>query len=133
MDNKTRWLFHIDNMFMKQDITAQIEQLEDGGYMLYAVTSKGLKPFPDEILNTLDFDGTSLKLKIASPDSPLAKLEVIVKFSDETAEGYFKIPIIGKLKFKGEKVEVTDLAVINTEAEKEAEEKEEEAAEEENA
>lgn len=115
MINESRWLFHINNMFMKQDITVQIKPEEDGAYSLFAVTSKGLKPFPKEAADTIEFDGDSLKAKISSPDSPMMKIEIEVTFGEETAHGFFKLPILGKMKFEGERVELTDLPVIEKE------------------
>lgn len=111
----SRWLFHINNMFMKEDITAQINAKEDGTYDVYAVTKKGLRPFPKEAMDTLKISGNEFSAKISSPESPLMKLEIVVKFGEETAEGYFKIPILGKMKFEGEKVEMTDLPVLDEE------------------
>ena len=115
MINESRWLFHINNMFMKQDITVQIKPEEDGKYSLFAVTSKGLRPFPKEAADTVEFDGDSFKAKVSSPDSPMMKIEIAVKFGEEKAEGYFKLPILGKMKFEGEKVELTDLPIIEKE------------------
>lgn len=120
----SRWLFHIDNMFMKQDITAQINANEDGTYSVYAVTKKGLRPFPKEAMDTLKISGNEFSAKISNPESPFMKLEIVVSFGEETAEGYFKIPILGKMKFAGEKVEMTDLPILDEEVtEEDAKEK----------
>lgn len=119
----SRWRFHIDNMFMKQDITAQINVDENGEYTFYAVTKKGLQPFPSEALDALEMKGDTFRAKISSPESPLMKIEIVVTFGEETAEGYFKLPILGKMKFNGEKVEMTDLPIASEITEDEVKEK----------
>lgn len=119
----SRWRFHIDNMFMKQDITAQINVDENGEYTFYAVTKKGLQPFPSEAMDALEMKGDTFKAKISNPESPFMKIEIVVTFGEETAEGYFKLPILGKMKFDGVKVEMTDLPIASEVTEDEVKEK----------
>ena len=124
MTESSRWIFHIHNMFMNQDLTAQINVDENGEHSFYAVTSKGLKPFPKEAMDSLEMEGDTFKAKISNPESPFMKIEIAVKFGEETAEGYFKLPILGKLKFAGEKTEMTDLPILDDEiTEEDAKEK----------
>lgn len=115
MITTSRWIFHINNMFMKEDLTAQINVNEDGSYAFYAVTSKGLRPISDELGGEAEFDGETFRLFIAHPEMPKMKVEIAVTFGEEKAEGYFKLPIFGKMKFEGERTELTDLPVIDKE------------------
>jgi hypothetical protein len=98
---------------MKQDLTAQINVDENGEYTFYAVTSKGLKPISGELGGEVKIEGDTFKMFIESPEPPKMKVEIAVTFGEETAEGYFKLPILGKMKFSGEKVEMTDIPVID--------------------
>ena len=50
---------------------------------------------------------------IESPEPPKMKVEISVTFGEDTAEGYFKLPILGKMKFGGERVEMTDLPIVD--------------------
>lgn len=134
MVNTSRWLFHINNMFMKQDITVQINLGEDGEYTFYAVTSKGLKPFPKDAAEKAKIEDDVFSIEISNPKSPKMKLGVEVTFGEETAKGFFKVPIFGKMKFEGERIELTDLPIIEKEVTADdAKEKLEEEADEETA
>lgn len=109
----SRWVFHINNMFMKQDLTAQINVDENGEYTFYAVTSKGLRPLSGELGGEVKVEGDTFKMFIESPEPPKMKVEISVTFGEDTAEGYFKLPILGKMKFGGERVEMTDLPIVD--------------------
>lgn len=123
----SRWIFHINNMFMKEDLTAQINVDENGEYKFYAVTKKGLRPLSDTFGGELKIDGDTISIQIANPEMPKMKIEVAVTFGEDTAEGYFKLPILGKMKFPGERIEMTDLPVLDEEiTEEDAKEKLEE-------
>lgn len=118
-----RWVFHINNMFMKEDLTLQINLNDDGSYTFYAVTEKGLRPFPKEAADKAKVDGDSIKAVIENPESPMMKVEIVVNFEEEKAKGYFKLPILGKMKFDGEKLEMTDLPILDEMSPEEATEK----------
>lgn len=127
-----RWVLHINNMFMHEDLTGQINVAEDGSFELFAVTEEGLRPFPKEVTDKLTIDGDTLSAEVAMDEMPGMKVKVSVTFSGDEAEGYFKFPIIGKMKFKGERVELTDLPIIEDEK-KDGEEAKEETAQTEKA
>ncbi len=111
----SRWVLHINNMFMKQDLTAQINVDGDGNVTFYAVTPNGLRPFPKEMSDKLTFDGDTISAEVSLEEGKNMKVTIAVTFGEDTAEGYFKIPIFGKLKFKGERIELTDLPVLSDE------------------
>lgn len=115
MVTTSRWILHINNMFMKQDLTVQINLEDDGTYTFYAVTSKGLKPFPKEAADRAKIDGDTFGIEIEMPEMPKMKVEIEVTFGEEKAKGFFKLPIFGKMKFEGEKIEMTDLPIIEGE------------------
>lgn len=111
----SRWVLHINNMFMKQDLKVQINVDENGEPSFYAVTSKGLRPISKELGGMVEFTEDTFKVFVESPEMPKMKVEISVTFGEETAEGYFKLPILGKMKFEGEKIEMTDLPIIDEE------------------
>ena len=115
-----RWVLHINNMFMHEDLTGQINVAEDGSFELFAVTEEGLRPFPKEVTDKLTIDGDTLSAEVAMDEMPGMKVKVSVTFSGDEAEGYFKFPIIGKMKFKGEKLELTELPIIERKPKKES-------------
>lgn len=108
----SRWLLHIDNMFMHEDITGQINVAPDGTFELFAVVPDGLRPFPKELTDKITVDGDTLQAEIAMDEMPGVKAKIAVTFTGDKAEGYFKFPIFGKMKFDGERVEVTDLPIV---------------------
>ncbi len=114
----SRWILHIDNMFMHEDLTGQINVAEDGSFEIFAVTDKGLKPFPKEVAEKLSINGDTIEAEISNDEMPGMKIKVAVTFKDDKAEGYFKLPILGKMKFGGERVEMTDLPIIEAKSEK---------------
>lgn len=113
----SRWILHIDNMFMHEDLTGQINVAEDGSFEIFAVTDKGLKPFPKEVAEKLSINGDTIEAEISNDEMPGMKIKVAVTFKDDKAEGYFKLPILGKMKFGGERVEMTDLPIIEAKSE----------------
>lgn len=113
----SRWILHIDNMFMHEDLTGQINVAGDGSFEIFAVTDKGLKPFPKEVAEKLSINGDTIEAEISNDEMPGMKIKVAVTFKDEKAEGYFKLPILGKMKFGGERVEMTDLPIIEAKSE----------------
>lgn len=115
MLTKSRWVFHINNPFMNQDLTAQIEPQDDGSTIFYAVTSKGLKLLPTEMADNLTIDGDTISVEIKNEQMKGMKIGISVTFGEETAEGYFKVPIFGKMKFNGERLEIDDLPIIPSE------------------
>lgn len=121
----SRWVLHINNMFLKKDLTAQINVEEDGSLTFYAVTEKGLKPFPKEMSDKLTVDGDTISSEVELDEMPGMKILFSLSFGEKKAEGYFKVPILGKMKFKGEKIEMTDLPVIETSGEEFTEKAEE--------
>lgn len=119
---KSRWTFHINNPFMNQDITAQIEPQEDGSLLFYAVTEKGLKLLPASLADNLEISGDTITAEIKNEQMKGMKIVVSVTFGEDKAEGYFKVPIFGKMKFDGEKTELTDLPIISASESEETEE-----------
>lgn len=115
MLTKSRWVFHINNPFMNQDLTAQIEPQDDGSTIFYAVTPKGLKLLPTDMADKLTIDGDTISVEIKNEQLKGMKIGVSVTFGEETAEGYFKVPILGKMKFNGERLEIDDLPIISSE------------------
>ncbi len=109
----SRWILHINNMFMHEDLTGQINVAPDGSFELFAVTADGLKPFPKEVTEKLSINGDTLEAEISMDEMPGMKVKISVTFKDDKAEGYFKFPIIGKMKFDGERVEMTELPVLD--------------------
>lgn len=116
----SRWIMHINNPFMQKDITAQINVQEDGSLDFYAVTSKGLKPLPADAKEKLVIDGDTISAEISSEEMRGMKIQIAVTFGKDKAEGYFKVPLFGKLKFDGERVEIDDLPIIEDEKKEEA-------------
>ena len=117
----SRWVLHVNNPFMQQDLTAQINANEDGTYDFFAVTPKGLRPFPAEMREMLKIDGDTVSADITHEQLKGMKIQVSVTFGDDKAEGYFKVPIFGKMKFDGERIEIDDLPIMDESEEKEAE------------
>lgn len=115
MIETSRWLLHINNMFMHEDLTGQINVAEDGSFELFAVTEKGLSPFPKAVTDQLTLDGDTITAEIAMDEMPGMKVKISLTFGENEAEGYFKFPIIGKMKFKGERVELTELPIVERE------------------
>lgn len=115
----SRWILHIDNMFMHEDLTGQINVASDGSFELFAVTADGLKPFPKEVTEKLSINGDTLEAEISMDEMPGMKVKISVTFKGDKAEGYFKFPIIGKMKFDGERVEMTELPIIERKTESE--------------
>ena len=109
MIETSRWVLHINNMFMHEDLTAQINVGEDGALEICAVTKDGLKPFPKELAEKIKVDGDTLSAEVEMEEMKGMKIKVEVTFHEDTAEGFFKLPLFGKLKFNGEKVEMTDI------------------------
>lgn len=132
MIETSRWLLHINNMFMHEDLTGQINVADDGSFELFAVTEKGLKQFPKAVTDQLTLDGDTINAEIAMDEMPGMKVKISLTFGETEAEGYFRFPIIGKMKFKGERVELTDLPIIEDEK-KDGEEAKEETAQTEKA
>lgn len=132
MIETSRWLLHINNMFMHEDLTGQINVADDGSFELFAVTEKGLKQFPKTVTDQLTLDGDTINAEIAMDEMPGMKVKISLTFGETEAEGYFRFPIIGKMKFKGERVELTDLPIIEDEK-KDGEEAKEETAQTEKA
>lgn len=132
MIETSRWLLHINNMFMHEDLTGQINVADDGSFELFAVTDKGLKQFPKTVTDQLTLDGDTINAEIAMDEMPGMKVKISLTFGETEAEGYFRFPIIGKMKFKGERVELTDLPIIEDEK-KDGEEAKEETAQTEKA
>lgn len=118
----SRWVLHVNNPFMNQDLTAQIHANEDGTYDLFAVTPKGLKPFPPEMREMLKIEGDTMTADITHEQLKGMKIQVSITFGEDKAEGYFKVPIFGKMKFDGERIEMDDLPIIDETNEKTAEE-----------
>ncbi len=115
----SRWILHIDNMFMHEDLTGQININPDGSFDIFAVTEKGLKPFPKEVAEKLSINGDTIEAEVSNDGMPGMKIKIAVTFKGDKAEGYFKVPILGKLKFDGERVELTDLPIVESKAEEE--------------
>lgn len=115
----SRWILHIDNMFMHEDLTGQINVADDGSFEIFAVTEKGLKPFPKEVTEKLSINGDTLEAEISMDEMPGMKVKIAVTFKGDKADGYFKFPIIGKMKFDGERVEMTELPIVESKSETE--------------
>ena len=109
MITTSRWVFHINNMFMHEDLTAQINVGEDGSLEFLAVTKDGIKSFPKELYEKITVDGDTLSAEVEMEEMKGMKIKVEVTFHEDTAEGFFKLPLFGKLKFNGEKIEMTDI------------------------
>lgn len=117
----SRWVLHVNNPFMQQDLTAQIHANEDGTYDFFAVTPKGLRPFPAEMRDMLKIDGDTITADITHEQLKGMKIQVSITFGEDKAEGYFKVPIFGKMKFDGERIEIDDLPIMDESADKEDE------------
>ena len=117
----SRWVLHVNNPFMQQDLTAQIHANEDGTYDFFAVTPKGLRPFPTEMREMLKIDGDTVSADITHEQLKGMKIQVSITFGEDKAEGYFKVPIFGKMKFDGERIEIDDLPIMDESADKEDE------------
>ena len=117
----SRWVLHVNNPFMQQDLTAQIHANEDGTYDFFAVTPKGLRPFPAEMREMLKIDGDTVNADITHEQLKGMKIQVSITFGEDKAEGYFKVPIFGKMKFDGERIEIDDLPIMDESADKEDE------------
>lgn len=117
----SRWVLHVNNPFMKKDLTAQINVSEDGSFEFYAVTPEGLKPLPKEAKDKLTVKDNTISAEITSDEMKGMKIEIAITFGDEKAEGYFKVPIFGKMKFGGERIEIDDLPIIESKKEEAAE------------
>ncbi|MBR2315990.1 MAG: hypothetical protein IKA56_05035 [Clostridia bacterium] len=117
----SRWVLHVNNPFMQQDLTAQIHAKEDGTYDFFAVTPKGLRPFPAEMRDMLKIDGDTITADITHEQLKGMKIQVSITFGEDKAEGYFKVPIFGKMKFDGERIEIDDLPIMDESADKEGE------------
>lgn len=120
----SRWVLHVNNPFMQQDLTAQIHANEDGTYDFFAVTPKGLRPFPQEMRDMLKIDGDTVTADINHEQLKGMKIQVSITFGEDKAEGYFKVPIFGKMKFDGEKIEMDDLPILDETTEEAAQEAE---------
>ena len=117
----SRWVLHVNNPFMQQDLTAQIHANEDGTYDFFAVTPKGLRPFPAEMREMLKIDGDTVSADITHEQLKGMKIQVSITFGEDKAEGYFKVPIFGKMKFDGERIEIDDLPIMDESTDKEDE------------
>ena len=93
---------------MHEDLTAQINVGEDGSLEFFAVTKDGIKSFPKELYEKITVDGDTLSAEVEMEEMKGMKIKVEVTFHEDTAEGFFKLPLFGKLKFNGERVPITD-------------------------
>ncbi len=95
------WLAHIDTMFFKGDVTIKVS--DNNGAYAFDLELPSDIDIPEFKIYDITEDGNTLNAK-ATVDLLQGKvIDISFTFEGDTANGFLKIPYIGKIKVKDAK------------------------------
>lgn len=94
-----KWLAHVDTMFFKGDATITVA--DNGGEYSFDLELPSDVDIPDfKIYDITEDGGNALNAKASVSLLPNKEIEIHFEFDGDKANGFIKIPFIGKIKVK---------------------------------
>ena len=95
------WFAKIDTMFFKGDVTIKVSDVN--GQYKFELELPSDVDIPDFEIYDITEDGDTLNAKASVSLLPGKEVDISITFEGDTANGFLKIPYLGKIKIKDAK------------------------------